>query len=81
MAEQKRYRGEGGRVWTMDLPLPAEIAKQVEAGALVEVEASDPPSKPLTPKEALQEQAAELGLDTSGTVAELTARIDAKLAE
>lgn len=40
--------------------------------------------KELTPKERLQADAAALGLDTSGTVADLTARIDehqAKLAD
>jgi len=35
----------------------------------------------LTPKEQLQADARALGLDDSGTVAEITARFDAKVAE
>ena len=38
-------------------------------------------AKPLTPKQRLQVDAEALGLSTDGTVDELTARIDAKVAE
>jgi hypothetical protein len=37
--------------------------------------------KELTPKERLQADARELGVDDSGTVPEITARFDAKVAE
>jgi len=78
-AEQGLFKGEGGKVWTMDLPLSAEMAKQLANGMLVKVEQEKP--KELTPKERLQADAAGLGLAVDGTVKELTDRIDAKVAE
>lgn len=42
MAEIKHYRGEGGKVWRLELPLAPDLAKQVEKGLLVEVEPEKP---------------------------------------
>jgi hypothetical protein len=88
MAETVHLRGEGGGVFAFDLPLSEDIGKRFEAGALVRVNEdgsawseTEAVVKPLTPKEALQEQATLLGLDTAGTIAELTDRIDAKVVE
>jgi hypothetical protein len=83
------FQGTGGGVWEMSLPLPADLEKQLARQELRRVngpdDASDydPAAEPrrLTAKEQLQVDAGALGLDTSGTVAELTARIDAKVAE
>lgn len=44
MGEQRHFRGEGGRVWNLDLPLRPELADQVAKGLLVEVD--DPDVKP-----------------------------------
>jgi len=89
VAEQGFFKGEGGKVWTMDLPLSDELAKQVESGVLARVTGVDdltpfdPDAEPkrLTPKEQLQVDAEALGLSTDGTKDELTARIDERVAE
>jgi hypothetical protein len=83
------FQGTGGAIWPMVLPLSGDYAKQEARQELRRVNGPDDPSpyvetpaeKPLTPKEKLQADAAALGLATDGTVAELTARIDAKVAE
>lgn len=82
MAQTKQFRGEGGKVWRLQLPLSAVLTEQVERGLLVPIESATAgkPKEP-TPKERLQADAAALGLDPTGTVAELTARIDAEVAE
>ncbi|MDQ3578182.1 MAG: SAP domain-containing protein [Actinomycetota bacterium] len=91
MAETIYLRGEGGGVFPFDLPLPDDFAKAYAKGQIrrvnedggdwVEPEPTKELTKELTPKEKLQADAEALGLDTSGTVAELTARIEATLAE
>ena len=88
MPETIHLLGEGGSVFEFDLPLHEDIAKRLDNGQIKRVNPDgspwvEPAEKPkdLTPKEKLQGEAAELGLDTSGTVAELQKRIDAALAE
>ncbi len=89
MAETIFLKGEGGLVWPFDLPLPDGIQSRLDRQELVRVNEDgssfDPESavepKRLTPKEALQADAEALGLDVDGTKDELTARIDAKVAE
>ncbi|MBP2331232.1 hypothetical protein JOF56_011617 [Kibdelosporangium banguiense] len=87
MAETIHLRGEGGYVHAFDLPLPDAIGDRVSRGEIVRVNKDGSPyveapaEKPLTPKEKLQADAAALGLATDGTVADLTARIDTKVAE
>lgn len=87
MAEIIYLRGEGGKVWRMGLPLHPDVQKQWDKSLLTRVNEdgtpwTEPePPKELTPKEKLQADAAALGLDTSGTIAELTSRIEAKLGE
>ena len=79
MTEFGYFKGEGGKVWKLDLPLSDVLAEQVAKDLLVEVEL--PAEKPLTPKEKLQAEAAALGLDTDGTIPVLTDRIDTKVTE
>jgi hypothetical protein len=87
------FRGEGGAVWRMDLPLAEVVADQVKKGALVrvnkdgslwqepsEAEPSEAEPQRLTPKQRLQADAVALGLSDEGTVEEITARI-AELAD
>lgn len=81
-------RGEGGGVFAFDPPLPEGVQCRVDRQELVRVnEDGTPwvepiePDKPLTPKERLQADAAALGLSTEGKVDEITARIDALVAE
>lgn len=76
--EIKHFRGEGGKVWRLQLPLSPELAKQVEKGLLVEVEPEKPrrssgrkaaPDKPpaveaLTDDE--KKAAAERGIEVEG---------------
>lgn len=87
MAEVGYFRGEGGKVWTMDLPLPLDIARQVQNDTLVRVNKDGthyveaPAEKPLTPKQQLQAEAEALGLAADGKADEIKARIDAKVAE
>lgn len=47
MGDYGFFKGEGGKVWKMDLPLPEDIAKQLKAGTLVEVDEpkADEPKK------------------------------------
>ncbi len=88
MTETVHLRGEGGVVWPFDLPLPEAIQSRWDNGQLLQVNEDgsawsdvDEMLKPLTPKEALQRDAAALGLDTAGTIVDLTARIDAHVVE
>ena len=82
MAETIWVRGEGGGLHQFDLPLDPLFAARLDAGQLVRVnpdgspyvEAAGQPKGP-TPKERLQAEALSLGVDTSGTVAELTERV------
>lgn len=54
MAEQAYYKGEGGGVYLMDLPLPEHMQDQVRKGQLVQVADEDgtplevvvPPKRP-----------------------------------
>ncbi|ALG07661.1 hypothetical protein [Kibdelosporangium phytohabitans] len=87
MADTIYLKGEGGTVWPHDLPLHEAIEDRLVKGQLVRVAedgspfVDEPAEKPLTNKERLQADATALGLDTGGTVAELTERINAKVAE
>jgi hypothetical protein len=83
-------RGEGGGLHEFDLPLDDRFATRLERGELVRVYPDGSPyveqAEPdrLTPKQQLQAEAGELGLDKGGTVADLDQRIAeyrAKLAE
>lgn len=58
MAEQGRFRGEGGRVWTLGLPLRPELADQLAKGLLVEVDAPDAKPKRQATAKPKPEQAA-----------------------
>lgn len=80
-ADHGFFKGEGGKVWKMDLPLPEDIAKQLAAGTLAEVDDPNPKPKPLTPKEQAQADAAALGLSTDGKVDEIKARVEAHVAD
>lgn len=65
-----------GRTADID-PGPETRALFAAAGIVEEHPEPVEPSTPrLSPKEALQAEAAELGLDTEGTKAEIQARID-----
>lgn len=80
MAETIWLRGEGGGLHEFDLPLDERFAVRLESGALQRVNPDGTPyfEKPKEPtaKEKLQAEAAALGLDPAGTVAELQKRID-----
>ncbi|GLZ34887.1 hypothetical protein Lesp02_70740 [Lentzea sp. NBRC 105346] len=91
-AEVGYFQGSGGVIWRMALPLPEVYADQVRKHELKRVSGPDDPTpfvepvepveeKPLTPKERIQADAAALGLSTDGTVAEITARIDAHVTD
>jgi hypothetical protein len=80
-------KGEGGSVRRYAEPLHATIAERLEKGIITRVNKdgssyveSAEPAK-LTPKQKIQVDARALDLDDSGTVDEITARIDAKVAE
>lgn len=46
MAETIHLRGEGGHIFTMDLPLPEGIAERYERGLLVRVDPDGAPAAP-----------------------------------
>lgn len=82
----ERYNGPhlAARVRTYDKGEIAAHRRLVEDGVDGWREVDDPgtaAAKPLTPKQRLQVDAEALGLSTDGTADELTARIDAKVAE
>jgi hypothetical protein len=74
--EYKHFKGEGGKVWRMELPLAPDIAKQVDKGLLVEVE----PEKPKRPaRKAAPEKAAEpLTDDEKKTASERGIEVEGK---
>ncbi|WP_372659922.1 hypothetical protein [Amycolatopsis kentuckyensis] len=84
--EVVHLRGERGGVLNFELPLPADIAKAYDRQALVRVNADGSPyvedAEParLTAKEKLQAAARELGVDDSGTVPEITERVEKRRA-
>lgn len=84
--EVVHLRGEGGSVFRFELPLPADIAKAYDKQALVRVNEDGSPyvegAEPaqLTPKQKLQAEARELGVDDSGTVPEITERVEKRRA-
>ncbi|MGW9249747.1 hypothetical protein [Streptomyces badius] len=49
MAETIHLRGEGGHIFTMDLPLPEGIAERYERGLLVRVDSDGTPALPAAP--------------------------------
>ncbi|MEU3203566.1 hypothetical protein ABZ702_06715 [Streptomyces cyaneofuscatus] len=49
MAETIHLRGEGGAIFTMDLPLPEGIAERYERGLLVRVDPDGAPTQPAAP--------------------------------
>ncbi|AUI56788.1 hypothetical protein [Amycolatopsis sp. BJA-103] len=77
-------KGEGGAVRRYALPLHETIAERVERGDITRVNKDGTPyvesAEParLKPKQKLQAEARELGVDDSGTADEITARIDAR---
>ncbi|RPK85067.1 hypothetical protein [Streptomyces sp. ADI98-10] len=46
MAETIHLRGEGGHIFTMDLPLPEGIGERYERGLLVRVDSDGTPTQP-----------------------------------
>lgn len=86
MADTIHLRGEGGSVFEFALPLHDDIQKAYDKGSLKRVTADGEPyvehAEPakLTPKEQLQADARALGVDDSGTVAEITERIEKRKA-
>src|SRR6187431_2469630 len=76
-------RASGGHiaadVTTHDADEVARHRRLVEDGTDGWREVEEP--KPLTPKQRLQQDAAALGLSADGTADEITARVDAKVAE
>lgn len=84
--EAVHLRGEGGGVFRFELPLPVDIAKAYDRQALVRVNEDGSPyveeaaPAKLTPKEKLQLEGLELGVDISGTVPEITARVEKRRA-
>lgn len=68
------HKRSGRRITVSGADAEAAYAANVEWRLL-------PEEKPLTPKERIQQDAAALGLSTDGTVPEITARIDAHVAD
>jgi hypothetical protein len=77
--------GEGGGIHKFDADkLDDRFLDRLARGDLKRVNADGSPyveSEKLTPKQLLQADARAIGLDDSGTVPEITARIDEKVAE
>jgi hypothetical protein len=79
-------KGEGGSVRRYAEPLHKTIAERVAKGEIVRVNkdgtpyAEDAEPARLTAKEKLQAAARELGLDDSGTVPEITERVEKRRA-
>jgi hypothetical protein len=79
-------KGEGGSVRRYAEPLHKTIAERVAAGTVTRVNEDGTPyvegAEPvkLTAKEKLQAAARELGVDDSGTVPEITERVEKRRA-
>ncbi|MEA5367724.1 hypothetical protein VA596_49895 [Amycolatopsis sp., V23-08] len=84
--EVVHLKGEGGGVFRFECPLPPDIEKAYAKQALVRVNEDGTPyvedAEPaqLTPKEKLQAEARELGVDDSGTVPQITERVEKRRA-
>jgi hypothetical protein len=61
MADTAFYRGEGGYVWEMSLPLSAQHSRDEQEGRLVQVNQDGSPftGEPETPKSPARKRAAK----------------------